>query len=432
MKVKYQQIYSNECGLCAIKNLLRLYGKKDEKCALSYHTNGTSIYSMKETLQKYFYKVEAVYFDINQIKKVKKFLPFIALIKHTNSTHYILVYRRGKKHLYIIDSLKRKSYRITYEKFNEISLKKYIVVEDFKEAKMNIKKNKAVFIMPLISLIESVLLLSTTVLIQQIIDNGLKDGLLYIIVQIFIFLILLFKVKTFLKMFKNLDEDLVSKSLDNIYHLKKEYIDRHIIDEVYYRVYDAYTYKEMILSFIFNVISNIMLAITTISLMIVYSLSLTLIVLPICLIVIVISFFVFKKTQMIVEQRRISEYSFFNHYVNSFKNIEEIYVKNDEAYHQISKKHLLEFQKNDYKYEKIKMSKNIILSYFQSLVVSLMVILYFSSFYEMLSLGSLIALINLSTLVLNPILDLCSEIINFSNYRLIKNRIKDINENVMN
>ena len=76
------------------------------------------------------------------------------------------------------------------------------------------------------------------------------------------------------------------------------------------------------------------------------------------------------------------------------------------------------------------MKKNLILTYFQSITITLLVVLYFSKFYDLLSIGSLIALINLATLLLQPILSICSQIINFSNFKLIKERLKDIQKNL--
>ena len=93
--------------------------------------------------------------------------------------------------------------------------------------------------------------------------------------------------------------------------------------------------------------------------------------------------------------------------------------------------HMLDlFQKDDYKLTKLNMHKNLMLVYFQSITITVLVVLYFTKLYDYLSIGSLIALINLATLLLQPILSICSQLINFSNYSLIKNRLKDIQNNL--
>ena len=81
MKVKYIQMYSNECGICSINNLLNLYGYKKISGDSLSSKEGMSVYQMCGILSKYFNNVKAVSFDINQIKKVRSFTPFIALIK---------------------------------------------------------------------------------------------------------------------------------------------------------------------------------------------------------------------------------------------------------------------------------------------------------------------------------------------------------------
>ena len=71
-----------------------------------------------------------------------------------------------------------------------------------------------------------------------------------------------------------------------------------------------------------------------------------------------------------------------------------------------------------------------IFMYFQSTLICLIVLIYFTKLYEILSVGSLIALINIVSLLLQPLLNICSEISIFSNYKLIKDRINEIIENV--
>ena len=85
MKVKYQQLYSNDCGIAAIKNLLDLY-HINFNINIDINEQGTSLLSIKNKLEEFFYDVNVVTFDINQIKNVNKFEPFIALI--TNKKQY--------------------------------------------------------------------------------------------------------------------------------------------------------------------------------------------------------------------------------------------------------------------------------------------------------------------------------------------------------
>ena len=188
MKVKHKQIYSNECGICAILNLLDLYKIKYRNTNINLSKDGISLYDMKKQLLKYFKKVEVVSFDIKQLKKVKNFKPFIALIKKEDISHYVVIYKKSKKYLYILDSLANKSYKVTYETFELIDGKSYILVEK----EMDNKKLSFNYFMPFLSLIEALFLLSTTILIQQIIDNGISDALLYIVIQLLLLFITIY------------------------------------------------------------------------------------------------------------------------------------------------------------------------------------------------------------------------------------------------
>ena len=426
MKVKHKQIYSNECGICAILNLLDLYKIKYRNTNINLSKDGISLYDMKKQLLKYFKKVEVVSFDIKQLKKVKNFKPFIALIKKEDISHYVVIYKKSKKYLYILDSLANKSYKVTYETFELIDGKSYILVEK----EMDNKKLSFNYFMPFLSLIEALFLLSTTILIQQIIDNGISDALLYIVIQLLLLFITIYKAKCFLKTFKLIDENIINKTIINIYNLDNDYINSHNINEIYYRVNDAYSYKGMYLSFYYNLINDGVLAICTIVLMFIYSYVLSIIFLLLCVIAILITMYFFNKTKDIVERKRIAEYNFINTYRDSFKYYKEIYENNDKNYEKTSLNLLKEFQKLDYIHEKISLIKNIILTAFQSLIVCLLVIVYFSELYKFITIGSLVALINLVTLVLQPILNICSQITLFSNYSLIKQRLKDLKINV--
>lgn len=429
MKVKYQQLYSNDCGICAIKNLLNLYKIKRAITAI-VSEKGISMNQIIEELKNDFFDVKAVSFEIETIKKVKKFTPFIALLKNDKSSHYVVIYKKTNRHLYVLDSLTNKSYKITYGDFKKIDSKKYIVAENVKKATYKVVSFQNICLIPLMSIIETILILSTTILLQQIIDNGYKDAILYVIVQVVLLLITTYKTRLFLKTFKTIDNEVIINTTKGIYNLKKDYINNYDLDEIYYRTLDAYSYKSMILNFIFDVINDVILTLFTIVLMFKYSIVLTLLILLLSSIAILFSINIFKKSKVLVEKRRVSEYNFINTYRDSLKNKENIYEYKDKSYENQTISKLILFQKDDYECQKINMKKNVILTYFQSFIMTLLIVLYFTKFYDLLSIGSLIALINLASLLLQPILSLCSQAINFSNYSLIYKRLKDIEKNI--
>ena len=127
-----------------------------------------------------------------------------------------------------------------------------------------------------------------------------------------------------------------------------------------------------------------------------------------------------------VEDKRIAEYEFINYYRDSFNNVLDIYKNHNKTYENTSLNKLINLQKISLKYDKFNMIKNYNLSFFQSVIICLIVLLYFSSMYQFISIGSLFALINLVSLLLSPLLSMSSTITSFSNFKLIQNRLKQL------
>ena len=428
MRVKYKQLYNNDCGGCAINNLLSLY-KIKKQCLISPEKNGISCYQIKKCLLRYFKKVDIVSFDINQLKKTKKFTPFIALLKRNDSSHYVVVYKKNKKYLFILDSICNISYKIKYKDFKKIDGNIAIIPEDIIHIYVDGKTNKLIFLMSFLSIFESIFTLSTAVLVQQIIDNGISDAILFIIVQILLLLILKYKTNVFLKLFKDLDNDLIFPTMIKIYQLKKTFIKAHDINEIYYRVNDAYNLKSMRLDYLFNFINDIILLSLCLLLVFVYSKIVFIFLVLIGIVVFIYSYTIYKKNIIFTERKRKNEYDFFNYYKESFNHVDEIYTKHNKEYENTSLSKLKKLQSSIYECEKLSILKNFNLALFQMIIICIVVLLYFTSLYTYLSIGSLIALINVISLCLQPMLNICSLLTNFSNYKLIKDRLNSINEN---
>lgn len=426
MKVKYRQLYSNDCGVCSIKNLLDLYKLDSTKVDVNISKEGTSLLDIKNELLNYFYKVDLVSFDILQVKKVKHFSPYICIIENFDFSHYVVIYKKDNKYLYVVDSLFKRTYKITYENFEKIDGQKAIIVSDIKGICSTKTLFKSNFLIPILSLIESIFLLYSTVVIQQIIDNGFKDAILYILIQIAILLITTIKVKSFLKTFKKIDKELIIKVNTGVFNLKDSYYKAYDINEIFYRTFDAYSLKSMYLNFIYNFIGEIILVILSYLLMIFYSYILALLIFPFLLLVIIISTFIFKKVRVATENKRTCEYEFIGQYKDSLSD--EKYKSNHIK--EVAIKSLQKYQEKDYVLERINIYQRVFFMFFQSILICLIILVYFTKLYDVLSIGSLIALINIVSLLLQPLLNICSGISFFSNYKLLKDRIKDIIDNI--
>lgn len=429
MKVKYKQLYSNDCGISSIKNLLFINKIKVKEINIKYSENGISCYQIKKYLKKHFKDVEVVSFDINQIKNINNFTPFIYVLQKDNNSHYVVIYKKSKKYLYILDSLCNYSYKITYKNFEKIDGKIAIIAENCIDIKLKINNNPLIFLISFLSFFETLFTLSTTILLQQIIDNGKSDAIIFIIVQLLILLISKYKIKVYLKLYKYFDRFLVLNTLTKIYNLKYRYVKSHSIDELYYRINDAYIYKDMMLSYVFNFINDLILLILGFVLVFIYSKIIFIILLILFAIIFMYSYFIFKKNMFLIEEKRKEEYTFLNIYKDSFIDYIDIFKNKNKSHEEKSKLQLLKLFDASYRYEKLNINKNYNLAFFQSIIICILVGLYFTSFYKYLSVGSLIALINIVSLCLQPMLNLSSLITQFSNINHIKNRLNDINDN---
>lgn len=421
MKTRYLQNYQNECGLYAIKNLLYFYKIKaqDVEQYLHFDTNGTNLKSMKETLLHYFEKVEVIQVSLEQIKSIDQFQPQIILIVQQQISHYVVLYKINKKYAYLVDSLYKKSYRVRLEELKKVYTQKMIVCERTKE----VKKRAYSFLLftPLLHILETIFLLSSTVLLQQLIDQNLADGMLYGAIQLFLLCVIAIKIKLYLKMFSLLDQDLVMVTTKRLFHVQEDYIKKYPRHEIFYRLWDSYQLKGMYLAFFFSLSPDVFLALCILILLCIYQVKLTLWIVVFLIPAILLSVKIFYKMRVLIEKRRIKESELLNAYQNALKSAIN---END------SEKELLRclknFQQEDYLIEKLTHQKNQLLMYFQTILISFLILCYFCNWFSFKSIGSLIAMINMVSLLLQPILNICSTITIFSNKTLICQRLKDL------
>ncbi len=119
MKVKFQQYYFNECGECALKNLLSLFKIKKFK-EIKNDIKGLNLLDIKNYLLNYFKDVELIYISKKNYNFIEKILPTITLINYKNHYHYIVIYKHKKEYFYVLDSLYKKNYKISLYKLIEL------------------------------------------------------------------------------------------------------------------------------------------------------------------------------------------------------------------------------------------------------------------------------------------------------------------------
>lgn len=427
MKIKnVTQTYSQECGICSIKNLLRCYKLKDDEVPLhiNYQSEGNSLDEMRQTLLYYFKKVIVAKVDLQEISHLKKIQPFILMIHKNKHYHYVVVYQKKKNKFYLYDSAYPSKQILSFKELQILSTNIAILVEYPKEQikskrqKLKIKLKGYHYFIPVISIIESIFLILSSILLQQLIDHKGFNIYFYFLLQVALILIVLQKSKLFLNIFKHLDEQLVQNTFQNIYYLNPEYLKGHDREEIIYRLQDAYQMKIIILSFLFEWIGNFVIVFTAFIALLLFFYQFIYIILGL-IPILIFSYFNFKKHGQLLENRRNDEYQFFD---ELRKDLQYGCLKKLDQ----NKDKLIKFQSSDYGVEKNILRKNNLLYFLQSMILTCIVAIYAFHWIENFTVGKLMACINIISLLIQPLFQLLSQANQFSNYRLLKQRLKDL------
>ena len=250
------------------------------------------------------------------------------------------------------------------------------------------------------------------------------------IIEMLLILITYFKIKIYLKTYKKYDLSIVCNTLDNIFHLKYDFVNKHYINDIFYNLYDAYNLKNMYLSMFFTILNDIVLYILASIIIFKYSYILGIIIVMISLIVFIINRLVTNKAFVLLEIKRKDELEFISFYKDSFNYKERIYLKHDNYLYKESLKRLKKYQLSSYNQEKFENLKNLLLLIFQGFINCLVIIVYFMFLKDKMSIGKLVATLNLTMLILQPILNIASQLTNYANFKLQKRRVLQLKDKI--
>ena len=186
---------------------------------------------------------------------------------------------------------------------------------------------------------------------------------------------------------------------------------------------DAYQMKQIILSFLFDFIGNVILLLSTFLFLIFYHPAFILFFL-FMIPIFIFSYHHLKKHQHFIEKKRKDEYLFFD------KLREDISTHSlDESHYLTCHNFLFNYQKIDFLMEKNKLLKNQLFYFFQNAITCLLLLVYFFKLIPFFSIGKLIACMNLLSLIMAPLFQVLLQIHNYSNYFLLKQRLDDLKRN---
>lgn len=269
----------------------------------------------------------------------------------------------------------------------------------------------------LLHFLDIFLLLLTSKILQELIDNQ-QPLFLFIGMQIARIILNFYKSYLYYQKQKQFDEKEIQTTLYLIYHLKSSFLKTHEKEEISQRLEDTYVLKKQVFYLWFDFSSDCILLFCIFLILCISHLLFTCIFFSFCL-----PFFIFillfsKKYQNILENRRTKEAQFFYYYKKSFQSCHFKEEYQQQIYF------LEQFQKEDQKLLKFNLFKNNIFSSLE--VIIQILLLSFYCFERFSSFGTFFILLQLSSMLLQPMLNILQAKINFSNHRLLKKRIQDL------
>jgi len=180
------------------------------------------------------------------------------------------------------------------------------------------------------------------------IDTQQLNPFYFILLELILYCFILYRSRIYLKHFKILDHKIVQNTLHSIYQLKKDFLFHRDKEEIIYRMNDAYQMKQIILSFLFDFIGNVILLLSTFLFLIFYHPAFILFFL-FMIPIFIFSYYHLKKHQHFIEKKRKDEYLFFD------KLRKDISTHSlDESHYLTCHNFLFNYQKIDFLMEKNK------------------------------------------------------------------------------
>ncbi len=424
------QTYAQECGICAVKNLLRCYHLSYQKVSqiLFYSKQGNSLEEIKQSLKYFFQTVIVAQMDLEQLRKLKKIKPFILLFQKDQTFHFVVVKQKKKQKFCIIDSSILYDVKMSLEEMKKKATNIVILVEhpikQKKVKKQKMKRTLSFYLAPLFCILESVFLMQLTLYLQKIVDQNTNYIYFYLAIQLILQGIMLLKSKIFLTLYQKLDQLFPLKVFQSFYHLRPDFLNQRNTEEVLYRLQDAYQMKYLMLSFLFELVGNLSLILFSFILLMAYQ--------PYFLLIIFILVPVFlfcvkslKKQRHLKEEKRQLEVQFFDQIRLDLQS-----KKRDGFHFKQRLQTFIDFQKKAYQIEKNEIIKNHVLFFVQNGLMTLFLIIYAFRLLPSFSVGQLMVGLQIMSMIIQPLFQILMQTNQYANYQLLKMRLEELFQNI--
>lgn len=447
-----------DCGCCCLLMITRYFGGSVSLEYLRELTNttknGVSAFDLIEGSKKLGFSAYGVKGDITELNK--KNTPCIAhVIINKSYQHFIVIYNIDHKNktLTIADPNYKKIKKMSFEEFNKISTKTFIILTPYKKI-MYVEKNKkfdkfflnilinhkkSLFIMFFLSIIiafsQIFLSFEFKIFLEYVINYCTIYNLL-LLGLIFLSIVLLKEISSFHrnnltnKLNHLLDKSMFNEVYNHILSLPYLYYKNRTTGEIISRLNDLTNVRNVISKFIISLLFDLVLLIISITFLFILSSKLALVIV-VAILLLIMTILIFNSSL----EEKITNAKEDGSKLNSFlvETIDGIEtIKNQNAVSFIKKKFLIKnslFNKNSYIYNRI----FILEEFIKNLIVTLcdLAILIYGSYLcvsNQLDLATLITFITLTSYVFSPISSITDLILSIKEAKVSFNRIRELYE----
>lgn len=304
-KVKIKQHDITDCGAACLASVsehhdLKLPVARIRQLA-STDKRGTNVLGLIEAAEKLGFSAKGVKGPFESLQKIPKPAILHIVVKEVLH-HFVVFYGITKKHIIIMDPADGKIHKKTYEEFQKEWTGVIVLLVPSEEFKVGNNKesigkrflkllapHKTVLTQALFgAIIYSLLGLTTSIYVKNIVDHVLVDGNLNLLSLMSVIMIVILVLKVYINIMKSIfalktgqkiDVTLILGYYRHLLTLPQRFFDTMRIGEIISRVNDAVKIRAFINNASLDIVVNALIVVFTLGLMFVFSWKLALVVL---------------------------------------------------------------------------------------------------------------------------------------------------------
>ncbi|QQS50981.1 MAG: peptidase domain-containing ABC transporter [Bacteroidota bacterium] len=304
-KVKVKQHDITDCGAACLASIAAHYNLRIPVARIrqfaSTDKRGTNVLGLIEAAEKLGFTAKGVKGPFESLEKIPKPAIMHVIVKEVLH-HFVVFYGITKKHVIVMDPADGKIYKKTHEQFRKEWTGIIVLLvpsEEFKTGNSNesigkrfirlLAPHKTVMTQAFFgAAIYSLLGLTTSLYVKNIVDHVLIDGNLNLLSLMSMVMIVVLVLKVYISFMKSIfalktgqkiDATLILGYYKHLLTLPQRFFDTMRVGEIISRVNDAVKIRTFINNVSLDIVVNILIVVFTLGLMFVFSWKLALVVL---------------------------------------------------------------------------------------------------------------------------------------------------------